>query len=278
MACSALHACRSHADESRCDPAAPCTGPHIKAACAHPLGTQPTVDPRFAPEPENLRMTRIATFLGALALCFLASSAFADDKVPVENGLSIGVRVGWASPFGNAAVLDHDHRNIFPLSDYASGQVPFWVDAGYLVNPFLYLGAYFSYGIVLGPSGTCGSGVNCSGSDVRIGAEVQYRFLGRRVFQPWIGLGVLGYERISTSATLLVVPPETETQAFDGVEWITPQVGLDYKILPALSAGLFAGISLSEYLGVSASLGPIFGNLLHEWVYVGGRVNYDLHI
>jgi hypothetical protein len=201
-------------------------------------------------------------------------------KQPVENGISVGFRIGYALPYGAA-----NGNTNGDLSAFANGQVPFWFDVGYLVNPYLYLGAHFSYGVVLVPSNSNSDcaipGVSCSGSDVRFGADLQWRILGPNVFQPWIGLGLLGYERIRINASGV---GQTETDAFNGIEWVTPQVGFDYKIFPALSAGLFAGVSFSQYLGVSANLNgepepaSMIGNPLHGWVFLGGRVNYDLHL
>jgi hypothetical protein len=209
-------------------------------------------------------------------------------KEPVENGISASFRIGYDLPYG-AANGGTGNNN---LSAAANGQINFWFDVGYLVNPYLYLGAYFSYGIVevpgsLGSSATtigCSSSeITCSGGDVRFGADLQWRFLGPNKFQPWIGLGFLGYERFHVSEDL---PSEgmSENGAFDGIEWATPQVGFDYKIFPALSAGLFAGMSFSQYLGTSAVLdgmpqnSTMIGNPLHGWVFLGGRVNYDLHL
>jgi hypothetical protein len=236
-------------------------------------------------------MIRILGASGLLAATLLlASGALADDALmcvdarrqahmPVENGISVGLRLAWASPLGNTSGNESLHS-------VANGQLPVEFDAGYLVNPYLVLGAYVSYGIVPVPSsfggGTCGtSGFTCSGGDVRVGADVQYRFLGRSALQPWVGLGFLGYERLHVSVSSVGV---SVASAYDGVEWITPQAGFDYKIIPALSAGVFAGISFSQYLGASfdengSPSGRTFeGNPLHSWVFVGGRVTYDLRL
>ena len=251
---------------------------------------------------------RFVLFRLLAAFCFVASGALADveasetaaaavgattsgaaagpSKVdflpqkPVENGISVGLRVGYALTFGDATGGS-------TLNAGANGQIPFWFDAGYLVNPYLYLGAYFSYGVVLIPGGfnypPCGtSGVSCSGSDVRFGADLQYRLLGRSAFQPWIGLGCLGYERIHWSVSN---SGTSEAIAFNGIEWVTPQAGFDYKIFPSLSAGLFLAFSISQYLGTSLSVqngmskpATMNGNPAHEWMFLGGRVNYDLHL
>jgi len=204
-------------------------------------------------------------------------------KEPVESGVSVGFRIGYALPYGNAT-----GGAMGNLSNGANGQIPFWFDVGYLVNPYLYLGAHFSYGIVLVPGSfgdsVCSeSAVSCTGGDVRLGADLQWRFLGTNVFQPWIGLSFLGYERIHGTLTNSNTGASA-TQAFDGIEWVTPQVGFDYKIVPAISAGLFAGISLSQYLGTSVveegqiQQTSMDGNPLHGWVFFGARVNYDLHL
>jgi hypothetical protein len=204
-------------------------------------------------------------------------------KEPVESGISVGFRIGYALPYGNATGGANGN-----LSYGANGQVPFWFDVGYLVNPYLYLGAHFSYGIVLVPGSfgdnVCSeSAVSCTSGDVRFGADLQWRFLGPNVFQPWIGLSFLGYERIHGTLSNANTGASA-TQAFDGIEWVTPQVGFDYKIVPAISAGLFAGVSFSQYLGTSVvAEGEIeqtsmLGNPLHGWVFFGARVNYDLHL
>jgi hypothetical protein len=213
-------------------------------------------------------------------------------KEPVDSGVSVSFRLGWGFPFGKINGNAPGGNGDTSLGGAATGQVAFWFDAGYLVNPYVYLGAHFSYGIVPVPSsainGLCGdAGVSCSGGDVRVGADFQWRILGTSALQPWIGLGVLGYERINFSLTSLagsVLGQGSAAQAFNGIEWVTPQVGFDYKIFPALSAGIFAGMTLSQYLGTSLSEGGVpmatsmYGNPLHGWVFLGGRVNYDLHL
>jgi hypothetical protein len=202
-------------------------------------------------------------------------------KQPVESGVSVSFRIGYALPYGDA-----------------NGGANNNLSAGYLINPYLYLGAYFSYGIVPVQGGffegTCGfAGASCSGGDVRFGPQVQWRILGTNAFQPWIGLTFLGYERahvdLSAIPGAVVLTGSgaditSASVAFNGIEWATPQVGFDYKIFPALSAGLFAGISFAQYLGTSESvngnpeISSMVGNPLHGWVFMGGRVNYDLHL
>jgi hypothetical protein len=194
---------------------------------------------------------------------------------PVDSGLSFSVRLGYGIAAGSIA------SNV-TLSDTVSGQVPFWIDAGYLINPYFYVGAYLSYGVGTGLTQSCSlDGVSCSASDLRFGVDVQIRLLGKNKLQPWIGLGFLGYESASASAAGAGGGQESGTDT--GLEFVNPQIGFDYKILPTLSAGPFFGVSISEYLGASGEVNGATGSgipnkAVHEWIYIGARVNYDLHI
>src|SRR5580658_1205447 len=169
-----------------------------------------------------------------------AKPIFASE--PVQSGLSFGFRTGYTFVAGSFTSGNS-------VSDDVNGQVPLWFDAGYLFNPYLYIGAYFSYGFVLVPSSavvgtntngtvvTCGDpNISCSGGDIRVGIDIQLRPLGTSKFQPWVGLGFLGYEGLTINASNSV--GNSESLSFTGLEWVTPQLGFDYKFLPALSGGL----------------------------------------
>jgi hypothetical protein len=211
---------------------------------------------------------------------------------PVQSGLSFGFRSGYAVPAGSVNSGPNSS-----LSTFENGQIPLWFDAGYLINPYFYVGAYFSYGFVLVPSSAlvddgvqlCGlSTVSCSGGDVRVGVDIQVRPLGTSKFQPWLGLGFLGYEGTSLNASNNTTGGNASI-SLTGIEWVTPQLGFDYKFLPALSGGLFAAMSLSEYLGLSESLngadqngvsltGTGISKSLHEWIFFGARASFDWHL
>jgi hypothetical protein len=201
---------------------------------------------------------------------------------PVSSGLSFGARIGYGVSFGSV-----DNGTGDSVSTTASGQIPFWLDAGYLLNPYLYIGAYFSFG-VLSMSGTALQGacgmptVGCSGNDLRVGVDVQYRLLGKDKLQPWIGLGFLGYEGATANGG---GPGGAESISVNGIEWVSPQAGFDYKFLPTLSAGLFLGVTLAEYFGASANVdgtpvasASLNGHALHGFVFFGAKAAFDLHI
>jgi hypothetical protein len=206
---------------------------------------------------------------------------------PAQNGLSFGFRTGYALPAGSVDSVGGTNES---LSTFVSGEVPLWFDAGYLLNPYFYVGAYFSYGIAQVPASAittdgvqiCGlSTVSCTGSNLRVGVDVQFRVLGTSKLQPWVGLGFLGYESATFGASNNN-SGVSASETLSGIEWVNPQLGFDYKFLPFLSAGLFAGISLSEYLGLSTNPSSATATLgdkaLHEWIYMGARTSFDLHI
>jgi len=201
----------------------------------------------------------------------------------IDNGLTFSFRIGYGIAAG-------DVSSGSSLSNAVSGQIPFWFDVGYLVNPYFILGAYFSYGVASGLTVNTSSGANvcselgvsCSGGDLRVGVELQFRFLGKNRLQPWAGLGLLGFE--SASGSLSDIEGDTGSTSYTGIEWAAPQIGFDYKLLSTLSAGAFLGVSISEYLGANESedgmtlLSGINSKAIHEWIFIGARVNFDLHI
>jgi hypothetical protein len=234
-----------------------------------------------------LRGSRCITIASTLVAFSVESVARADvlaaSPGAVDNGFSIGFRTGYALPAGNMGV----GTNSDPLSTAASGEVPLWFDVGYLINPYFSVGLYFAYGFVQFPSKTnyaCDPGT-CSASNFRAGADVQFRWFGKAKLQPWVGLGAFGFESINWN--LSGVPPRSTgwevNETVTGIEWINPQIGLDYKLPSGLSAGLFTGISVSQYEGEvtnsqECASPPGAVNGIHEWIYIGARVSFDFGI
>jgi hypothetical protein len=213
-----------------------------------------------------------------------AGAAPVEAPTGVQSGLSFGLRLGYAFPAGSFSDPDPSSPNSdTTLGGSVSGMAPVWVDAGYLVNPYFYIGAYFSYGFAqaAGSLGCGTNGLTCTLSNLRAGVDVQVRPLGVRRLQPWIGVGI-GYEGFNFSGDM---NGASLSISYTGVELVNPQAGFDYKFLPALSAGVFTGVSVGEYLGTSTSSGgaqqsaDLTGrHSLHEWIYVGARATYDLHL
>jgi len=232
---------------------------------AAPLGVAGAI---VAPTPEPVGQAPSAT-----------SASPSRFSQPVDNGLSLGLRLGYGISFGS---ID----TVTTYSDQVSGQVPIWFDVGYLLNPYFYIGAYLSYGILSVPSSAlaaeCSKAlVSCSGNDLRVGVDVQVRLLGKNRIQPWLGLGFLGYE----GGTVTASGGGTLTGSVTGIEWVSPKGGFDYKVLPTLSVGGFVGVSLGQFLGRTIDADGIpqpgnelVGHALHGSIFIGARTSFDLHI
>ncbi|HEY8039520.1 MAG TPA: hypothetical protein VIF15_06990, partial [Polyangiaceae bacterium] len=131
----------------------------------------------------------------------------AADATP--TGVEVGLRTGYAIPLGQIQGLPPNAPAGAPTADLSkvfSGVIPIWVDAGYRLNPNIYIGAFFQYGIGLvntandATPGCAQSGVSCSASDMMFGIDAHYHLMPDQTIDPWVGLGV-GYEIASLSAS-----------------------------------------------------------------------------
>lgn len=214
-----------------------------------------------------MRTTLMSLSLAAVVLA--SGSALAAED---QGGLELGARLGYGIPMGDAV---KDSK----LSDAYSGQIPIQIDVGYRINPNIYAGAYFMYGIGLMNSDKC---KDCSGSDMRFGVQAQYHIMPAETFDPWIGLGV-GYEIASSKSSVTVLG-----QTFDGkfstkgMEFVNISVGGDYKLSPNLAIGPFATFAIGQYSSTSSDLNgktsddDITDKALHQWLLLGVRGSFRL--
>ena len=108
-----------------------------------------------------------------------ASPAPAAAAAPDPNAphFEAAVRAGFAIPMGEAFGSGGTLSN--KMSDYASYNIPIWVDVGVRLWGSLFLGGYFSYGFGGSTDATtCGSGFSCSPSTLRFGGQVHWHPLG----------------------------------------------------------------------------------------------------
>jgi len=208
---------------------------------------------------------------------FTASLTAAGAAHADETGVEIGVRSGYAIPLGNAAA-DTD------LDEFYSGVIPLWFDLGYRLTPNVMIGGYFQYGFGLVPDqfeGACDlDAVDCSFSNVRLGAQVHYHFRPWESVDPWLGGGI-GYEwaHWSVSGTLPLVGNVGADATIHGFEFLNLQAGVDF--LPSDDAnfalGPFLSLSLAQYssgtvqAGEGESSADIDDKSLHEWLTLGVR-------
>lgn len=241
-------------------------------------------------------MSGIVSSLFAVAVCCaVAAPAFAQDPPAAEPaaapppvaeqsaarasgldnpGVDLGVRVGYALPFGN---FNGDDK----VSDNLSGAIPLVLEAGYRINANFTVGALFQLGIAQvkeNDTTDCGGGVNCSAKVWRAGVEALYNFNLDSVVTPWVGLGV-GYEWM----TLSVSAGGLEGSAtIKGWEFATLHVGADYRVTPQLALGPFASFSLAQYSSASMEAGGVSQSMdlmdkkMHEWLQLGVRGKFGI--
>jgi hypothetical protein len=203
-------------------------------------------------------------------------TALADD---VPSGIEVGLRTGYAIALGSTA----QNAN---MSDYISGAIPIWIDAGYrLASPNLFLGAYFQYGIGFtgGQTSTaCSqSGVSCSANILMYGIQAHYHFMPDSQFDPWVGYGI-GLENANLSAS---VGGQSASQGASGWDYGIIQVGADYRgLLDNLGVGPLVMFGFGQYNNASQSQGgqstsaSIQNQAMHEWLTIGIRGVYDIKI
>ncbi|MGZ3474921.1 MAG: hypothetical protein ACXWUG_11955, partial [Polyangiales bacterium] len=207
-----------------------------------------------------------------------------------EGGIELGLRTGFGIPLGKSSESDNPaaSSDAGKLSSGITGQIPIWLDVGYRINPNIYAGVYFQYGIILAKKGTdpgnCPDAASCSGSDMRFGVNAQYHLMPDQSFDPWVGVGI-GYEILSLKESANGRDGKSSAK---GLEFLNLQVGGDYKVAPNLGIGPFISFSLGQYSGASVDNGAGSTDIdfdgeagrpkkaLHEWLTIGLRGTFGL--
>jgi outer membrane protein W len=189
----------------------------------------------------------------------------------------VGLRLGYGIPMGKLA----DETGA-ELSKAIKGNLPIWLDLGYMVTPNIMVGLYGQYGIGFAGSDiddACDTdGVDCSFSVIRLGLQGQYHLSPAEKLDPWFGLGI-GYEWLGISASRGSVSQDI---TYRGFELLNLQAGLDYKVMPALGIGPFLSFSLGQYGHASMSgdaadvSGDIDSKAFHEWLTLGVRGAFSI--
>jgi hypothetical protein len=235
-----------------------------------------------------MRTLTLAALCASLAIPPAAGAESAVDPFlrpvpsgPPESGLSVGARVGWGAPLGKASQGSD-------LSSVFSGSVPLQVDAGWRFSPSVYAGLYFQYGVAQldarAKSGCDASGVSCSSSTLRLGADLVYTFLPRARLAPWVGVGA-GFE---TSRLKAVQGGQSVEVAYKGLELGHLAAGFDLRPWTALRVGPFANFTLAQFTSVDTPVDPATNQIgatrtidiqqkaIHGWLQLGIRAVIDL--
>lgn len=205
-----------------------------------------------------------AVVLAAAAL--LAPSARAQQgsvSVPLTaresqetNALEIAVGLGAAQEFGTAVSGGLGLENLGVGLD---------LRAGWRINPRWMVGVYSASGFYSSSSSSAATTLSTSA-----GVQVNYHFATAR--RPWIGLGT-GWHGYWLSR-------DSGRTAYQGLDLVRLQVGLDMPVTPSFSVEPTLGVTLSTFLsqkapssGASADVKP---NSVSLSVLVGMLARFDL--
>ncbi|WP_342375427.1 porin family protein [Myxococcus stipitatus] len=237
--------------------------------------------------------SRTQWMLCSLSFALAASPALAQDGEDTDSsysddgggsseggGFALGLRAGLGIPFGKFTSAESNTTSN-KVSDSFSAAIPLQVEAGYFFNPNIYVGAYFQYGI-LSLKDDCPDQVDCSASQLRFGANVAYHFQATPKIDPWVGLGI-GYEIASQTTSATVGNTDIEaTASVKGLEFISGQGGVDFRITPSFSVGPYVTYTLGQYSSVTISgegggsssdeTEDIEEKAMHSWLYGGVRM------
>jgi hypothetical protein len=191
-----------------------------------------------------------------------AGGAGADAEAPPSSGPSgvgfaIGLRFGYAAPFGAAKNSS--------LSDVVSHAFPIGLEAGYFLNRHLYLGGYVLYGFATNgfASQTCSDpDFTCSANQWRFGGMAQWNFAPERLLSPWVG-GALGYDIVNITATDST-GASASSASLHGLE-LSLLAGLEIRPLRYLGVGPYMELSMGHYTGADSATS------LYEWLAIGIR-------
>lgn len=198
-----------------------------------------------------------------------------------EAGWGLGLRAGYAMPFGNVAEEG-------PISDFIKGAIKPQLDFRYGLDAHLALGAYLALGGGLRPASlkrVCDiDGVDCRLFAIESGLFAEYLLLPRSFVDPWLAANV-GIEWLSQSVR---AERAEASVAFLGVGF-GATAGADFE-LGGWAIGPFLGMQIGRFMRAKAKVtGVDFGDegslavdgkidsgqrAYHYWLNVGLRVRY----
>jgi hypothetical protein len=193
-----------------------------------------------------------------IAAVIVAGTAGSADGSCDEVRFEVAIRTGIGIATGRFLEVHLGGATNNPRLDRV---VPLWIEAGYHLSPALIVGPYFQYTFgrvdpaAVPSTSSCGPPFKCSSSGyiVRVGGELQYRFLTDSMLIPWLGLGA-GY--LAHSARLEFTGP-TASGSFKGTASgldLNLQTGADVRLSSWFALGLYASFFTGESAGVEAGL------------------------
>jgi outer membrane protein W len=224
---------------------------------------------------------RLFNLMLGSGLFLIGTTALAQETAPApgRGAIEIGLRLGVGFPLGHEGETATDTTND-KLSSDLKAIIPIAIDAGYRINPNVYVGLLFQYGFGIAntDSAPCNAGVSCSGSDLRLGIDLHFHFAPGQSFDPWLGVGA-GYEWLFLDESEGGVDASGTATGF---EFGNVQLGGDIPVAPNFAIGPFVGLSFGQYGNLSVSQGgnsmdmPVTSKSFHEWLDLGVRGVYDI--
>jgi hypothetical protein len=193
--------------------------------------------------------------------------------LPVERGLQLGARIGYALPVGTIA----QSNGAAHLSDLETASIPIGIDVGYRFTPHLYAGGTIAWGPGISPNSanTCPSPISCfrQNAELRLDARLYFARDGR---VHWWTSGGAGWE-VATFAQSN--QGSTITSTLTGPVFANLQIGFEFQ-RGNQALGPYFGVAFAEFLskGVNPSNPPVPTWLpdpgLHTWLTLGLRGSY----
>jgi hypothetical protein len=218
-----------------------------------------------------------ATHLFVAAAGPLATSAARADG---PTGIELGVRTGYTLPFGKTT--GGANTGLDPPSDELNNTttalVLIGLDAGYLFNEHMLLGAYFQYGfggsIATQDCQGGGGSISCQATDILVGGQFHYHLFPDRLVDPWFGIGA-GYEALNFTTE----GGGTWYYSLEGFHF-NVQAGTDFKLLRNLGIGPLVVLNFGQFSRCSSDTCwmPNAPPAIHEWLTFGVRFIYDMAI
>jgi len=168
-----------------------------------------------------------------LIIAEILAVSIASPVSAADSGFSGGIRLGYSVPW--TAKGGNNGGSFSPTSEIILGQIPLWADAGWLVSPNAYLGAYVQYAPLLLHGSRPPVLNTLLNADLRTGIDLILRFLPGEGAVPWVGVGS-GYE-------WLVVYGVGYLGAW---EFLNLQAGVDFGAGSTFWIGPFASASIAQ--------------------------------
>jgi hypothetical protein len=159
------------------------------------------------------------------------------------------------------------------LSDTVTGYVPLrGADVGARLARSFYVGALVQLGAIV-PS-ACSAGMQCSGTNTRVGVLGAFHFLPTSLLDPWNGAG-FGYEIESVSRSIGSTHLDLTAR---GLELVDVEIGVDLRPSAHIRLGPVVSTSVGRYTSVTlnGTTTHDFDAVLHGWGMLGIRGAYDL--